>query len=215
MKKKYRWSGIILLLIISLILIIGISNGISLDIDSLRDYIDSSKYSEIIFIAIWCIRLISFIPGVTLMILGGLIFEAEEAIILSLIGVVLSGIIVFAIAKMDIFNGLREKINKKHPEIMELIESYNYKILAVGVLCPIAPTDVIVFVSSYMGINFKKFVLIFSLANIPAIYLYSYLGDSFNGSIINTIMIIVTLIITGFFSSRLWKKMRCNLAKEN
>ena len=120
MKKKYRWSSIILLLIISLILIIGISNGISLDIDSLRDYIDSSKYSEIIFIAIWCIRLISFIPGVTLMILGGLIFEAEEAIILSLIGVVLSGIIVFAIAKMDIFNGLREKINKKHPEIMEL-----------------------------------------------------------------------------------------------
>ena len=146
MKKKYRWSSIILLLIIiSLILIIGMSNGISLDIDSLRDYIDSSKYSEIIFISIWFIRLISFIPGVTLMILGGLIFEAEEAIILSLIGVVLSGIIVFAIAKMDIFNGLREKINKKHPEIMELIESYNYKILAVGVLCPIAPTDVIVF----------------------------------------------------------------------
>ena len=68
MKKKYRWSSIILLLIISLILIIGISNGISLDIDSLRDYIDSSKYSEIIFIAIWCIRLISFIPGVTLII---------------------------------------------------------------------------------------------------------------------------------------------------
>ena len=65
MKKKYRWSSIILLLIISLILIIGISNGISLDIDSLREYIDSSKYSEIIFIAIWCIRLISFIPGVT------------------------------------------------------------------------------------------------------------------------------------------------------
>ena len=149
------------------------------------------------------------------MILGGLIFEAEEAIILSLIGVVLSGIIVFAIAKMDIFNGLREKINKKYPEIMELIESYNYKILAVGVLCPIAPTDVIVFVSSYMGINFKKFVLIFSLANIPAIYLYSYLGDSFNGSIINTIMIIVTLIITGFFSYRLWRKMECKLTKEN
>ena len=98
---------------------------------------------------------------------------------------------------------------------MELIESYNYKILAVGVLCPIAPTDVIVFVSSYMGINFKKFVLIFSLANIPAIYLYSYLGDSFNGSIINTIMIIVTLIITGFFSYRLWNKMKCKLAKEN
>ena len=47
------------------------------------------------------------------------------------------------------------------------------------------------------------------------IYLYSYLGDSFNGSIINTIMIIVTLIITGFFSYRLWNKMKCKLAKEN
>lgn len=209
------------MIIIAIILgIIGIKtlfNNLNIDfsVDSLRQLIDSMKYSEIIFIILWCIRLISFIPGMTLMVLGGLIFEPAKAVILSLLGVLISGTIVFAVAKNNLFKGLREKISKKYPQIIELIDSYNYKILAVGVLCPVAPTDVIVFVSSCMGISFNKFTLIFTVANMPGVFLYSYLGESFNGSILNTAMIVITLIITGIFSVKLWNEMKYRLIKDN
>ena len=49
----------------------------------------------------------------------------------------------------------------------------------------------------------------------PAIFLYSYLGESFDGSIINTVMIVITLIITGVFSIKLWNEMKYKLIKDN
>lgn len=89
-----------------------------------------------------------------------------------------------------------------------LIEEYSYKILAVGVLCPVAPTDVIVFLSSYVGMKLSKFLLIFITANIPALFLYSYLGESFQGSSMNSIFIIVTLAISGMLYIRLWNDLK-------
>ena len=211
-KKSYIAIFIIIAIALSIIGVKTLDSNLNIDfsVDSLRQLIDSMKYSEFIFVILWCIRLISLIPGVTLMILGGLIFEPEKAVILSLVGVLISDIIVFFVARINLFKGLKEKISEKHPEIIELIDSYNYKILAVGVLCPVSPTDIIVFVSSYMGIT-----LIFTVSNMPAIFLYSYLGESFDGSIINTVMIVITLIITGVFSIKLWNEMKYKLIKDN
>ena len=142
------------------------------------------------------------------MVLGGMIFQSEKAFILSLVGIVLSDTLVFLLAKSKMLGGLRKKISKKYPEIISIIESYSYKILGVGVLCPVAPTDVIVFLSSYVGMKFSKFLLIFIIANIPALFLYSYLGESFQRSSMNTIFIVVTLAISGILSIRLWNDLR-------
>ena len=66
-----------------------------------------------------------------------------------------------------------------------------------------------------MGISFSKFLLVFIGANLPALFLYSYLGQSFDGSIFNTIMIVVTLTITGIFSVKLWNELKFKLVHEN
>ena len=142
------------------------------------------------------------------MILGGVIFEPDKAFILSLVGIVLSDTLVFSLARSRMLSGLRNKISLKYPEIISMIESYSYKILGVGVLCPVAPTDVIVFLSSYIGMKFSRFLIIFITANIPALYLYSYLGESFQGSSMNTVFIVVTLAISAVLSIRLWNDLR-------
>ena len=91
------------------------------------------------------------------MLLGGLIFEPNKAFVLSLLRIVISWMLLFfAIAKVKILSGLRKRIENKYPEVISLLEAYNYKILGIGVLCPVAPTDAIVFLSSYMGIKFFK-----------------------------------------------------------
>ena len=194
---------------------IGKEVNIDFSLESLRGWIEGNPLSEVFFIGLWSIRLIAFIPGVTLMLLGGLIFEPNKAFVLSLLGIVISDAIVFAIAKVKILSGLRKRIENKYPEVISLLEAYNYKILGIGVLCPVAPTDAIVFLSSYMGISFSKFLLVFIGANLPALFLYSYLGQSFDGSIFNTIMIVVTLTITGIFSVKLWNELKFKLVHEN
>lgn len=209
--KKIFYSSIAVAIIIVMVLCIFLFNdNINMDfnIESLRVWIENHQFAEMLFILLWSLRLVLFIPGVTLMVLGGLIFQSEKAFILSLVGIVLSDTLVFLLAKSKMLGGLRKKISEKYPEIISMIESYSYKILGVGVLCPVAPTDVIVFLSSYVGMKFSKFLLVFITANIPALFLYSYLGESFQGSSMNTIFIIVTLVISGVLSIRLWNDLR-------
>ena len=215
-KLIYIFSACVLAVLLVLgISMIGKEVNIDFSLESLRGWIEGNPLSEVFFIGLWSIRLIAFIPGVTLMLLGGLIFEPNKAFVLSLLGIVISDAIVFAIAKVKILSGLRKRIENKYPEVISLLEAYNYKILGIGVLCPVAPTDAIVFLSSYMGISFSKFLLVFIGANLPALFLYSYLGESFDGSIINTVMIVITLIITGVFSIKLWNEMKYKLIKDN
>ncbi len=209
--KKIIYSIIASVIIIIMTLLIFLfKDNINLDfsIESLRIWIEGKQFAEIFFVLIWSLRLVLFIPGLTLMVLGGLLFQPEKAFILSLVGIVLSDTIVFSLGKSKGLGGLRNKISLKYPEIISLIESYSYKILGVGVLCPVAPTDVIVFLSSYVGMKFSKFLLIFIIANIPALFLYSYLGESFQKSSMNTIFIVVTLAISAILSIRLWNDLR-------
>ena len=215
-KLIYIFSACVLAVLLVLgISMIGKEVNIDFSLESLRGWIEGNPLSEVFFIGLWSIRLIAFIPGVTLMLLGGLIFEPNKAFVLSLLGIVISDAIVFAIAKVKILSGLRKRIENKYPEVISLLEAYNYKILGIGVLCPVAPTDAIVFLSSYMGISFSKFLLVFIGANLPALFLYSYLGQSFDGSIFNTIMIVVTLTITGIFSVKLWNELKFKLVHKN
>lgn len=215
-KKIYIASAFIIgILFVIGIFIIGDNISIDFSLEALRNKIAGRPFAEILFITLWSIRLIAFIPGVTLMILGGIIFEADKAFMLSLVGIVLSDTIIFLVAKAKFLRRVREKVTNKHPELVSLLEIYNYKILAIGVLCPIAPTDVIVFLSSCMGMKFVKFVSIFIFSNLPALFLYSYLGESFDGSIFNTIMIVVTLSITAIYSIKLWNELRRKLIQEN
>ena len=211
MKKRKIYNVLILSMIILGSIAFCLFNPIDLSIENLKMIIKGSNIAYLIFLGIWIIRLIAFIPGVSLMLLGGLIFSPIEALILSLLGLVLSDTLVFILVKMDLFEGIKNKIKKKYKDIYKLVEEENHKILAIGVLCPVAPTDVICYLSSYLGLGYRRFIITFIIANIPAVSLYSFLGDSFSNSIYNTVFIIITLIVTSIITIKKWNKLKLNI----
>ncbi len=213
-RKKYIYSGIILIIFTLIVFTFSfVEKNLSLDftLDGLRAYVDGRPYPEIIFIAMWSLRLIAFIPGVTLMILGGLIFTPEKAFILSLVGIVISDTLVYLLARLKALESFRKRIIDKNPDLIDLIETYNYKILFVGVLCPVAPTDILVFLASYLRMSYSKFFMVFTIANLPALLLYSYLGEGFETSMYNAIFIVLTLIASGILTVKLWNELRGKL----
>lgn len=211
MKKRKVYNVLILSMIILGSIAFCLFNPIDLSIENLKMIIKGSNIAYLVFLGIWIIRLIAFIPGVSLMLLGGLIFSPIEALILSLLGLVLSDTLVFILGKMDLFEGIKNKIKKKYKDIYKLVEEENHKILAIGVLCPVAPTDVICYLSSYLGLGYRRFIITFIIANIPAVSLYSFLGDSFSNSIYNTVFIIITLIVTSIITIKKWNKLKLNI----
>ena len=211
MNKRKVCNTILLTTIIIGIILFYYFKPIDLSVDNLRALVKESNISYLIFLGLWIIRLFVFIPGMTLMLIGGVIFSPIEALILSLSGLVISDSIIFILGKSGLFEGLKNKIKEKYSDIYSLIEHENHKILAVGILCPIAPTDVICYLSSYLGLSYRRFIITFIAANIPALVLYSFLGDSFNDSAYKSIFIISTLVVTSVITIKEWRKLKLSI----
>lgn len=214
MKKKIIYGISILAAMILLLSVF--TDGISTEVNivNLRNGIEGGIIRPAVFVALWIIRLVAAIPGVTLTILGGLVFSPAEAVFLSLTGLVLSDSLVFLVGKSGLFKGFRKKLTEKHGDVMKLIEKYNYKFLALGVLCPVAPTDAICYFSAYLGIGYLKYIGTFILANLPAVFLYSYIGESFQDSIWNTVFIVLTILATGLVSLKVWNNLKSSTSCE-
>lgn len=120
MKKRKVYNVIILSIVILSIIGFYLFNPIDLSIENLRMMVKGSNIAYLVFLGIWVIRLVAFIPGVSLMLLGGLIFSPIEALILSLSGLVLSDTLVFILGKIDLFDGIKSKIKKRYKDIYKI-----------------------------------------------------------------------------------------------
>jgi uncharacterized membrane protein YdjX (TVP38/TMEM64 family) len=206
MKKKSKF--LIILIWITLIIILKKYNIITFDMVTLKRYLQGNgKYAMAIFLLLWMARLLIFIPGTVFMILGGIYFGPVSGFLLSLIGIIASESILYLVAKTFLGEKLKLSINKKYPNIGPMIEIYNHKFLALGILCPIAPAYAVTILTVTTGISYVKFILTVFLANIPLILMYSLIGISFTKSIYSMALISATIIIFVLFSINIWNKL--------
>jgi uncharacterized membrane protein YdjX (TVP38/TMEM64 family) len=205
---KKRWRIVIILIWIILIIILGKYNIITFDMVKLKGYLQANgKYAMVIFLLLWIVRLLIFIPGTVFMILGGIYFGPVRGFFLSLIGIITSETIVYLVAKTFLGEKLKDSINKKYPKIGPMLDIYNHKFLALGILCPIAPAYAVTILTVTTGISYAKFILTDFLANIPLILMYSLIGISFTKSIYSMVLISITIIIFVVFSINIWNKL--------
>jgi len=203
--KKY----IFLVFWILLIVFLKKENLITFDLNQIEEYIKAKEdYMMALFILLWVIRVFIFIPGVTFMILGGIIFSPIEGILLSTIGLFLSETLVYFISKLLLGSKLNSMINKKYPEIKPLIETYNYKFLALGMIFPLAPSDAICFLSASSGIPYLKYIVTVIVANIPIVIIYSFIGLQFTESIYSILISITVIGIISIYILKIWNKLK-------
>ena len=75
MNKRKVCNTILLTTIIMGIILFYYFKPIDLSVDNLRALVKESNISYLIFLGLWIIRLFVFIPGMTLMLIGGVIFS--------------------------------------------------------------------------------------------------------------------------------------------
>lgn len=169
-------------------------------------FCEFGDYKELVFVALSSLRVVVLIPSAVFMILGGIIFNPLEGILLTLISVILSETIVYLTSKVLIGSNIQNYLVNKYPKLYELLLKNNMRILAIGILCPVAPSDVACFLAKSTGIDYKKFILTVVLSNTPMMILYGFLGDSFLSSNSNTMMILAIIIMISIYSLYLWNK---------
>ncbi|WP_274309955.1 TVP38/TMEM64 family protein [Solibacillus daqui] len=205
MKKKL----IIIAIWIMFVLILNYFDLLSLDINTVIKFASANKdYAYLLILGLWIVRLILFIPSTPLMILGGVCFNPAEAVFLSTVGMFLSETCVYIFSKSFAGNKVKNYLVNRQPDLTSLIEAYNYKLLALGVINPIAPADVICFLSASVGIKYSTYILTVIIASSPLRILYSFIGISLSESKIALALVIVSLVLVFTISIRIWNTLR-------
>lgn len=137
------------------------------------------------------------------MILGGVYFGPIEGGILSTIGLVMSATLIYFFS-----NKVSVVKEKRHKDLSILIKTYNYKLLALGMICPIVPVDVLCILSAANGIKYSTYILTIVLANAPLRLLYSYIGVSFTKSTGGLILTLVSIALMFIVSMKMWNTLK-------
>ncbi len=210
LKKKL----VIVAIWVLLVYILKQNHLLSLDLDALKELITTNtKYTMFLFVSLWVIRLLAFIPGVTLMILGGICFEPILGFSLSMVGMIISETLVYVVSKALSSKKFNQFLAHKNPQLRALLDKYNYKFLALGIICPIAPTDAICFLSASVGINYRTYILTIMISNIPIMMLFSFIGITIGESLLGVSLIIISVAIIGVVSIKIWNNLKqepCN-----
>lgn len=191
----------------ALIYILFRFNLLTGDMDNIKIFVNNcGAYKELIFIALAVMRIVAFIPSAVFMIIGGIIFNPIEGVALTFISVILSETIVYIISKILVCSNMQDYLVKRNPKLYKLLLKNNTKILAIGILCPIAPSDVACFLAGSTGLSYIKFMLTVIISNMPMMILYSFLGNNVMSSASNTIIIAAIIVVMSIYSIYLWNK---------
>ena len=200
-----------LFLIISWLLIIGIlyTSGIfTSDPNKIRDIISGSPIKmQLLFILLSTFRVIFFIPQTVFILLGTLLFGPYVSCVLSIISLILSQSIMFILGNYFNKQLLGSDFINKHDTIVKSIKEYGYKILALGIVCPITPSDLITALAACINLDYKKSIAVIVFTDAPMIFLYGILGTTIEGTYFFNVLAILAITIISYYSFRIWNKI--------
>ena len=160
------------------------------------------------FILLSVVRVLFFIPGVVFMVLGGLCFGPVTGFLLSMLSTIISETIVYIIGRYFAVGRIKEYLHKNHSELIQLTDKYGHDFLSLGILCPIAPTDLVCLISSILNLNYKKYLLTVIFANFPMMLLYSYLGSSILDFTSKSGVMVLVIGIVLIYTVVIWLKIK-------
>jgi len=176
----------------------------------------SSVNLPILFILVFCLRIILFIPSSVLIVVGSFLFSPIEDICLSLIGMLLTETFIYVISRTVSQNKVNQVIHKKYPSLYEEILKNRSRYLFGALATPLAPSDAACFAAASTKMPFFHYITIVLLGNIPIAILYTFYGNLLISSPWMTLALSIfcILVIGVLFVLRKSKKQKSSKQEE-
>lgn len=207
MKKSYKL--LLLFLLWSIILIILNKTGtLPKNADELKNMIVGEPFKmQLIFVLLSTIRVLFFIPQTIFILLGSLLFGPYIGFSLSMISLFLSQSIMYVVGRYFNKELLGEDFTKKNNHYIDIVKSYGYKILALGIVCPITPSDLFTAISGCIKLSYKKSLAVILLADAPMIFLYGFLGSNIEGTFFFKVFAVLIIAFISYYSFTVYNKI--------
>ncbi|MDP4088447.1 MAG: VTT domain-containing protein [Bacillota bacterium] len=206
-----RWKRYIVLAVLwALLLAVLYKFGlITTDIHKLKAVIKQDMYSMMaLFIFMSFARIAVLLPDTIFMVLGGICFGPVLGFILSMIAFIFTEAVIYIIGRYIAGNWLKNYLGSKYKNVFQLLKRYGYEFLALGILCPVLPSDLICFGAAVLGYEFKKYIITTTISNIPMLLLYSFIGEGLGSSAIYNLMLILIVVLIANYTVMMFKKLR-------
>lgn len=160
-----------------------------------------------LFVLLSTVRIVFLVPQTIFIIYGSMLFGPYEGFILSMLSLVISQSIMYAMGRI-IQNQSCGTFLEKNKEKIAIIKNQKYKILALGIICPIIPSDLMTISAAFIKLNYKKCIATITVAGAPMMLLYNFLGTRFMTNIAFNSYATITITFLSYYIFCLWNKSK-------
>ncbi|CAN5573852.1 TVP38/TMEM64 family protein [soil metagenome] len=174
--------GLALVAVVVVARLTGLSEYISLDgLNRLRDWIEGfGVVAPLVFIAIYAVATVAFLPGTPLSLLAGLIFGPVFGTLWAVIGATIGATLAFLIGRYAA-RGLVEgwtSNNERVKKLDEGVERQGWRMLLITRLVPVFPFNLQNYAYGITKIGLSTYVLLTAVCIIPGAAVYTFAGGS-------------------------------------
>ncbi len=212
---ELNYKKIILFLFLLIGIIFAIINRENFNNENLKNLLENyGFYAPFIFIFIYAIATVLFLPGLILTILAGALFGPFFGTVYAISGATLGATLAFLNARYISYGKIEKMIEGSKLEfIKKSVEEEGWKFVAFTRLVPLFPFNLLNYSFGLTKIKLSEYIWSSFLFMIPGTLGYVYLG--FTGTeivtggenIIQTILILIAILVTVMYLPHYIKKV--------
>ncbi len=200
-------------IVIALTLVTAIAIAIyyrdDFSVDLIEQWINQMGWwAPIIFILIYIVATVLFLPGAIFTLAGGIIFGPVLGVLYNLAGATIGATLSFLIARYLASDYVSERSGGKLKQLISGVETEGWRFVAFVRLVPLFPFNLLNYALGLTRIRFIEYVFATFVFIIPGCIAYTYIGyagrEAISGAegLIKTILIAIALLAIVMFLPR-------------
>lgn len=213
MAKNVVRIGVLIVLVVLIGIAITFRN--ELNVTTLEHWVQEAKgAAPIIYLVMYALFTILFLPGSILTLLGGALFGPWLGTFLSLLGATIGATVAFLISRYIASDWIAKSIGGRLKQLLLGVEREGWRFVAFVRLVPIFPFNLLNYALGLTKINLSHYVLASFICMLPGSFAYTYLGYagkevvSGGDSMIQNSIIAIGLIAIVAYLPRFIKKFK-------
>ncbi|MEE9452237.1 MAG: TVP38/TMEM64 family protein [Gammaproteobacteria bacterium] len=178
MKKTTLLRWCIFTVLIALIVFVAIKYRDQVNIAYLQSLLEQyGVWAPLIFIGIYSLGVVLFLPGSVLTIAGGLIFGPYLGTLYNICSAIIGSTIAFLIARYLASDWVTHKTGGKLKQLKEGVEKEGWRFIAVVRLIPLFPFNLLNYALGLTQVKLSAYIIASAIFMLPATFAYTYLGS--------------------------------------
>lgn len=141
---------------------------------------DLGPWAAAVFVAIYAVATVAWVPGSLLTLAGGAIFGLAAGTVYALSGALIGATLAFLVARYLARSAVERRLSgsRKLTAIDEAIETEGAKVVLLLRLSPVFPFNALNYALGLTGVRLREFVAASAVGMIPGTFLYVYAGHT-------------------------------------